>query len=102
MKLLTAEIRARLPKLYATDGVPADKKMLQAKFFFPAGRATWFATEFDGEDEFFGYVVSPLGEDCDEWGYFSLKELEGVRRGPLKVERDIYWQPKTFAEEFKI
>jgi len=31
--------------------------------------------------------------------YFSLSELESIR-GPLglKVERDLYWKPKTLSE----
>jgi hypothetical protein len=34
-----------------------------------------------------------------ELGYFSLDELESVR-GPfgLKIERDLYWKPKTLRE----
>lgn len=52
---------------------------------------------------FFGYCVSPLGRDCDEWGYSSLSEMDNtvVRMfgSPvLGVERDIYWTPKTVRE----
>lgn len=34
-----------------------------------------------------------------ELGYFSLSELEKVR-GPLglRVERDLYWEPKPLSE----
>ena len=52
--------------------------------------------EFDGEDTLFGYMVSPLGPDCDELGYASLAELAGVRnRMGLGIERDLYWDPTT-------
>ncbi len=69
------------------------------KFFDPSGRATWYGMEYDpAERRFFGYVVGPLGPDCDEWGYFSLTELEGIRcRFGLKVERDAWFKPTTFA-----
>ena len=99
MKLLTKEIRNSLPKLYATEDVPSNEKVAVAKFFYPCGRGTWYATEFDGEDTFFGYVVSMLGTDCDEWGYFSLSELESVK-GPLGlgIERDIAFRPTKIAE----
>lgn len=45
---------------------------------------------------FFGFVESGLGSDCDEWGYFSLREIETVRFPPfgLPVERDLYWKPQ--------
>jgi hypothetical protein len=88
MKLLTEELRRRLPALYTTqhDAHP----VLQAKFFTPDSDWTWYASEFDGEDLFFGLVQ---GFE-EEWGYFSLKELETVR-GPLglPIERDLYFAP---------
>jgi len=53
------------------------------------------ATEFDGQDTFFGLVE---GQE-KELGYFSLVELQGVR-GPmgLPIERDLHWTPKMLAE----
>ena len=98
MKLLTAAIRKQLPALYATEAVDTDQKLLVVKFFNPSGRSTWYGVEFDGVDTFFGYCVSALGPDCDEWGYFSLSELEQVRgRFGLGIERDLSWTPTTVA-----
>ena len=42
MKLLTSELRKKLPKLGATDGT--QDPLCQAKFFTPDGSWTWFAT----------------------------------------------------------
>jgi len=94
MKLLTKEIREKLPPLYSQDGL-GGKAVVHVKFFTPDSSWTWYATEFDGEDRFFGLVD---GQE-KELGYFSLKELESVR-GPLglPIERDLHWQPKTLAE----
>ena len=92
MKLLTEELRKQFPKLYSTENVPTDEKVVIAKFFTPWTNWTWYATEFDGKDLFFG-LVDGLEK---EWGYFSLSELESIS-GPagLKIERDIYFgQPK--------
>ena len=93
MKLLTQELRRKLPPLYSAEKC-ADP-IVHAKFFTPDSSWTWFVLEFDGEDTFFGYVV---GLDC-ELGYFSLEELESVR-GPLglAVERDIYFKPRLLSE----
>jgi hypothetical protein len=93
MKLVTAEVRAALPPLYSQEMKP--DPMAMVKFFQPWGSWTWYATEFDGEDTFFGLV--------DGWevelGYFSLSELEGVRGpGGLRIERDLYWTPKRLSE----
>jgi hypothetical protein len=97
MKLLTEEIKAKLPKLYSTEEIPLEEKILVCKFFTPDSSWTWYAVEFDGKDLFFGLVK---GFE-QEWGYFTLSELEDVT-GPmgLKIERDRYWEPTKFGEMF--
>ena len=94
MKLLTQEIRKKLPKLYEQDGKGGDA-IVYLKMFCPDSDWTFFATEFDGEDMFFGLVE---GHE-KELGYFSLAELQKVK-GPLglPIERDLYWQPQTLRE----
>ena len=103
MKLLTQEIRRKLPPLYAQDG-KGGKAIAHVKFFTPDAQWSWYAVEgepvrnAEGREvdfHFFG-LVDGL---CKELGYFSLKELERVR-GPLglPVERDLHWQPKTLDE----
>jgi hypothetical protein len=92
MKLLPKEIREILPPLYAQDG-KGGKAIAYVKFFL--GSWTWWATEFDGEDTFFGLV-----EGFEkELGYFSLSELENIK-GPLglPIERDLHFQPQTLGE----
>ena len=96
MKLLTAELRAQLPPLYAQDG--AKDHMVYAKFFTPDANWTWFVIEGEPDVDdfrFFGYVIG-LEE---EWGYFSLKELTSTR-GPLglPIERDLYFKQGPFSE----
>jgi Protein of unknown function (DUF2958) len=62
------------------------------KFFNPTGRATWYATEFDGDDLFFG--LCDLGFGGPELGYFTLSELLSVRLPlGLTIERDTSWTP---------
>lgn len=59
------------------------------KFFNPIGAATWLATELaqDG-DTLFG--LADLGFGCPELGYFSLREIEGIRLPfGLRIERDL-------------
>ena len=97
MKLLTKEIRKKLPALYSQEHL-GSKAVAVVKFFTPSSSWTWWATEGseqDGDFVFFGLVE---GHER-ELGYFSLSELEKVR-GPLglKIERDLYWQPKTLEE----
>jgi hypothetical protein len=94
MKLLTQEIREKLPPLYSQEKL-GGKTVAYVKFFTPDSNWTWWAIEFDGEDLFFGLVEG----HCRELGYFSLSELQNLC-GPLglPVERDLYWQPKRLEE----
>ncbi len=95
MMLLTKAIRAALPKIGETDGQGDSAKVI-VKFFNPSGSGTWYATEFDGEDQFYGLVCG-LGHD--ELGYFSLSEMKSVK-GPfgLGIERDRHLGPLTIGE----
>lgn len=94
MKLVTQEVRKSLPPLYGQDGKNGDA-ICHVKFFTPDSNWTWYVTEFDGEDLFFGLVD---GHER-EMGYFSLSEMLKVR-GPLglPIERDIFWEPKPLKE----
>ena len=94
MMLLTKANRNALPALYTTDG---DKHATAVvKFFTPDSSYTWYASEFDGNDTFFGLVDSG---SCKELGYFSLKELTNLRgRMGLPVERDRWFSATPLAE----
>ena len=94
MKLLTQEIRKKLPPLYSQEEL-GGKAVAVVKFFTPDSSWSFWATEFDGKDTFFG-LVDGLEK---ELGYFSLSELLKVRgQLGLPVERDLYWTPKTLEE----
>jgi hypothetical protein len=95
-ELVPKEIRKRLPPLGATENIK--DPIVQVKLFAPWTNWTWYATEFDGADTFFGWVV---GFE-KELGYFSLSELETVR-GPmgLFIERDIHFEPKPLSQVMK-
>jgi len=93
MKLVTAELRRRLPSLYGSEW--ESNPTVQAKFFTPWSNWTWYAIEFDGEDIFFGLVD---GHEA-ELGYFSLAELESIRGpGGLTIERDLHFDPIGLKE----
>lgn len=102
MKLITAPVRKALDNtpLGSTDGKYSDRddnKVLVK--FFGSGRYTLLVTEAEKQENgdylLYGYCVSGLGPDCDEWGYTLFSELEAVRFPPfgLRVERDRYVVP---------
>ncbi len=90
MKLLTSEILERFKKTGFQD--TGENPLIIAKFFNPAGSGTWYATEYDPEErKFFGFVT---GLAFDEWGYFSLDEMQSVTlQMGLGIERDILFEP---------
>ncbi len=92
--LMSEEISAKLPPLYSGESKGLEAKAY-VKYFTPDSNWTWYASEFDGEDIFFGLVS---GFEI-ELGYFSLRELQEVR-GPmgLPIERDLHFQQATLAE----
>jgi len=97
MKLMTKELEARFKEVGSQEEVK--DPIIIAKYFNPSGAGTWYATEYNPEERlFFGYV-SIFGDLNDEWGYFSLEELESVR-GPfgLGIERDLYFGEKRASE----
>jgi hypothetical protein len=97
MKLLTKE----LVKRFAKVGSQSNTKdpIIIAKFFNPTGAGTWYATEYDQESRiFFGYV-SIFGDWNDEWGSFSLDELESFKgMFGLGIERDLHFDEKRASQ----
>lgn len=97
MKLLTKELEARFAKVGSQEN--EKDPLVIAKFFNPTGAGTWYATEYDPIDKiFFGYV-SIFGDWNDEWGYFSLAELEDFKGAfGLGIERDLHFGEKPMSE----
>lgn len=92
MKLVTKELAKKLPRLYETEHMPFEKVTAYIKLFHPSSDLTWYVTEYDGNDKFYGMVENGSGET--EFGYFSLAEMSQPM-GPYKlpVERDLYFEP---------
>ena len=100
MKLLTKKLEERFKKVGSQENVK--DPIVIARFFNPCGAGTWYATEYDPDNRiFFGYV-SIFGDWNDEWGSFSLKELEDFTgQFGLGIERDLYCGEKR-TKEFNI
>lgn len=95
MKLITKEKESRFAKI----GFQGDEldPVVVAKFF-NCGAGTWYAVEYDPQNRIcFGYVT---GLGFDEWGDFSIDELESVKCPPfnLPIERDLYFPEQRISE----
>lgn len=97
MRLMTKQLEKRF--LQVGNQGELEDPLVIAKFFNPCGAGTWYATEYDPKDKiFFGYV-SIFGDWNDEWGSFSLEELESFQ-GPfgIGIERDLFFDEKPFSQ----
>lgn len=97
MRLMTKALARRFAQIGSQE--TSKDPIIIAKFFNPTGAGTWYATEYDSQERlFFGYV-SIFGDHCDEWGYFSLDELQSYKgRFGLGIERDLYWSESRASE----
>ena len=84
MMLLTKAIRASLPTIGSIEDQGLDA-LARVKFFTPDAEWTWYASEFDGTDLFFGLAV---GFE-PEFGYFTFdlppKKWTGLGRHSFGV-----------------
>lgn len=92
MKLLTQAIIDNLPKLSEQEQV--NDPIAYVKLLHPISNWTWYITEFDGVDECFGLVQ---GFE-EEFGYFSLCDLESLRAGGFRIVRDLNFTPCPLSQ----
>lgn len=98
MQLLTKALQAQFAKTGRQEDV--EDPVVIAKFFNPCGGQTWLATEYSPEERlFFGYV-SLFNDYNNEWGYFSLDELESIKEPllGLGIERDRWFTQAPISE----
>ncbi len=97
-KLMTKELGATIPPLYANDGADdPDAVVARVKLFSPYNGWRWYVTEWEAET---GLCFGLVEGFETELGYFALDELAEVTvfgQVPA-VERDLYWEPKTLGE----
>jgi len=83
MKLLTQALIKRFEQVGSQEW--SHDPLVIAKFFHPYSSRTWFATEYDPENEIFFGIVDWVER---EFGNFSLAELESIRLAGIPMERD--------------
>jgi hypothetical protein len=97
MPLLTPELLERFRQVGRQSA--SEDPLVICKFFNPLGAGTWLATEYLEEEKLFYGYVSLFNNHCNEWGYFSLEELESYRHPlGLGIERDLYFPEMPMSE----
>ncbi|NIP61272.1 MAG: DUF2958 domain-containing protein [Nitrosopumilaceae archaeon] len=86
-----------VPKIYETENIPLEKKIIYQKWDIERIGFYWLIAELDKKNDLaFGYA-NLNDEQNAEWGYISVKEL--INNG---AERDRKWKPVEFREALKI
>lgn len=93
MKLITPALAQRF-KEFEEEQKPSNP-IFVAKFFNPVGSQTWYASTYDPKtNTCYGYVT---GMGFDEFGYFSIDELEALRLPyAARIERDEFFDVMSF------
>ncbi len=115
IKLLTEEIKRRLPPLYSQED--EEDPMVICKFFDPVGSWTWYVIEgspvdedgfYDTDKEKVDFLFFGLVDGFEsELGYFSLNELMSAKKGQsglkaIPIERDIHFKPCRLSQVKKL
>ena len=97
MKLMTKQLEKRFEKVGSQEEVV--DPIIIAHFFNPSGAGDWYVTEYSKANQMFFGFVSIFKDHNDEWGYFSLAELEDIKgRFGLGIERDRWWKEMPFSK----
>lgn len=97
-KLIPTTIAKKIPSLEATAQLGIEDQVAHVRLFLPGTAATWWISSLDVEGDLaFGFAT--LGDpEMAELGYISLSELEGLRVGLFRVERDLHFSPTPMSE----
>ena len=99
----TEDRLSKIPKLYETEHVPLQEKLIHLHFFI--GSCDWYVAEYDGEDIFWGFAILNHDFQNAEWGYISFSELKSVKVGgwlEIDCALEEFWQVRKAYEIEKI
>ena len=86
----------KIPQLYETEDIAVEEKVMLLKYIEPNTGWIWYLCEMDFDDEYkraFGYVIGGYN-GYQEWGYFSLIEMEEI----YTIIRDENFAPVKFKD----
>jgi hypothetical protein len=86
-------VKEKIPRLYETENVPLEEKIIYRRYQIKELGFYWLIAELDEERNLaFGYAN--LNDDVfAEWGYIDIQEL--LENG---AELDEEWKPCTYKE----
>ena len=92
----TKEQLDRISRLYETEHIPAEEKLIHLHFFI--GGCDWYVSEYDGDDLFFGFAILNSDFEMTEWGYISFAEMKSISVHGLEIDCETDWTLKKANE----
>lgn len=106
-KGIIKEISSKAETIKGKREILTEEEKHPLAFKYTLGNSRFYFSEWDGEDELFGYVVLNGDTQNSEWGYTSLEELKnaGGRDGtgfPVLPEMTFYGLEDTIEKQVSV
>lgn len=87
MELLPGKLASKLPAIGSSPDVPLDETPVHIRFFDRSSNWRWYVLEYDGQDTFFGLLITNYLVTA---GQFTLTELQSIagEAGEPSIQRD--------------
>lgn len=92
----------RIPSIKRADEQAGrGEALIHLRFYNPDGRGEWLVLGFDPPNKGWGWIVSPWGRHCDEYGAFDILAWDYYAKffGIKEIRRDEMWEPKPWRRE---
>lgn len=106
-KSILKEISSKAEAIKGKREILTEDEKHPLAFKYTLGNSRFYFSEWDGEDELFGYVVLNGDTQNSEWGYTSLEELKNAggkdRNGfPVMAEMTFYGLEYTIEKQISV
>ena len=98
----TKERLNRIPKLYVTEDIPLQDKLIHLHFFI--ADCDWYVAEHE-DGMFWGFVILNADTVNAEWGYIGLEEMKEIKINhwlEIDCETEDVWKVRKASEIDKI
>lgn len=97
MELLPEQLSAGLPAIGSSPELPLEDTTVHIRYFDSSTSWRWYVLEYDGEDTFFGLLIS---NQLVTAGQFTLTELRSIRTesGDPAIRRDLEFSIRSVRD----
>lgn len=106
-KGIIKEISSKAEEIKGKTEILTEDEKHPLAFKYTLGNSSFYFSEWDGKDEFFGYAILNGDTQMSEWGYTSLEELKNAggkdRNGfPVMPEMAFYRLEDTIEKQISV